>query len=385
METTTMTDFLRRFSQCNRVFTGFALLSLALACCGVLGGWQLSQAAAQLPKAGAAGVQALAPWLMGLSLLGAVLGVVGGWAVRMSIKAPVDDTAFSVARIAKGDLATKIESPGRDELSWLRYELNSMRKKLREMVVEVRGTVDSVNAASTEIAQGNQDLSARTETQASALQQTSSAMTQLADTVHTNARSAALASQEITQTRDVAGRGGQIMQDVVARMADIQASAQRIAEIIGTIDGIAFQTNILALNAAVEAARAGEQGRGFAVVAAEVRALAQRSAAAAKEIKGLIGDSTEKVDAGTKLVDEAGQTMGEILQRVARAAELVGDMAGASAAQSGGIDQTRHAIEQIDAATQQNAALVEQVTAAAQQLKDQSDRLTGAVSKFNTD
>jgi len=385
METSLMTDILRRFSQCSRVFTGFALLAVALAACGLVAALQLSQAAAQINGSAGDAVRAAGSWLAALSVLGGLLGLAGGWAVRASIRAPVNDTAQAVARIAQGDLGTKIESPGRDELSWLRYELNSMRKKLRDMVLEVRETVHSVNSASTEIARGNEDLSARTETQASALQQTSSAMTQLAETVHANARSATLVSQEIVQTREVASRGGELMQQVVVRMADIQHSSQRIAEIIGTIDGIAFQTNILALNAAVEAARAGEQGRGFAVVASEVRALAQRSAAAAKEIKTLIGDSSEKVDAGTKLVDDAGQTMGEILQRVARAAELVGGMASSSASQSGGIDQTRQAIEQIDAATQQNAALVEQVSAAAQQLKDQSHRLTGAVSRFQAD
>jgi methyl-accepting chemotaxis protein len=310
------------------------------------------------------------------------VGLLGGWAVRQSIKAPVEDTAMAVMRIAKGDLETKIESPGKDELSWLRHELNSMRKKLRTTIIDVRQTVDGVASASDEIAKGNHDLSARTENQAAALEQTSSTMNQLADTVRQHASSAREASGEMDQAREVAGRGGQIMSEVVQRMQDIHTSANRINEIIGVIDGIAFQTNILALNAAVEAARAGEQGRGFAVVAGEVRALAQRSASAAREIKTLIGDSTEKVDAGSALVGEAGQTMQDLLDRVAKAATLVREMASAGSEQSQSIDQVHEAIAQIDNVTQQNAALVEQVAAAAQSLRGQSGQLTNAVSQF---
>jgi methyl-accepting chemotaxis protein len=289
---------------------------------------------------------------------------------------------MAVMRIAKGDLETKIDSPGRDELSWLRSELNSMRKKLRTTMIEVRQSVDSVASASEEIARGNNDLSARTENQAAALEQTASTMNQLADTVRQHAGSAREASSEMEQARDVASRGGQIMAEVVRRMQDIHTSASRINEIIGVIDGIAFQTNILALNAAVEAARAGEQGRGFAVVASEVRALAQRSASAAREIKTLIGDSTEKVDAGSLLVGEAGQTMQDLLDRVARVSALVRDMATAGTDQSTSIDQVHQAISQIDDVTQQNAALVEQVAAAAQSLRSQSGQLTSSVSQF---
>ena len=305
-----------------------------------------------------------------------------GWVVRASIKAPVEDTAMAVMRIAKGDLETKIDSPGRDELSWLRAELDSMRKKLRKTIVGVRESVDSVASASEEIARGNNDLSARTENQAAALEQTSSTMNQLADTVRHHAGSAREASSEMDRAREVATRGGQIMSDVVLRMQDIHQSSNRINEIIGVIDGIAFQTNILALNAAVEAARAGEQGRGFAVVAGEVRALAQRSATAAREIKTLIGDSTEKVDAGSKLVGDAGDTMRDLLDRVSRVSTLVSEMASTGSEQSQSIDQVHQAIAQIDDVTQQNAALVEQVSAAAQSLKGQSGQLLSAVSVF---
>ena len=366
-----MTDILRRMSQANRVMAGFAFLSIGWLLTGAGGWWLLDGGSASM---------AWAPLAAGV--VGAFIGLAGGWLVRASIKAPVEDTAMAVMRIAKGDLETRIESPGRDELSWLRAELNSMRKKLNETIVGVRQSVDSVNAASEEIARGNNDLSARTENQAAALEQTSSTMNQLAETVRGHASSAREASNEMEQARAVASRGGELMGDVVHRMREIHQSANRINEIIGVIDGIAFQTNILALNAAVEAARAGEQGRGFAVVASEVRALAQRSATAAREIKTLIGDSTEKVDAGSQLVDEAGNTMRELVDRVARVSGLVTEMASAGSEQSQSIDQVHQAIAQIDDVTQQNAALVEQVSAAAQSLKGQSGQLLEAVSRF---
>jgi len=366
-----MHAFLRRFSQCNRVMTGFAALSIALWLAGVACVWQFG---AHDPHA--------ARTIAAVCAAAGALGLLGGWLVRQSIKAPVESTVFAVIRIAKGDLETKIESPGKDELSWLRAELNSMRKKLREMVLGMRQSVDSVHTSSSEIAAGNKDLSARTDSQASALQQTTSTMEQFAQTMRLSAGHADTANSEMSQARAVAGRGGEIMQGVVSHMNEIHQSAGRIGEIIGVIDGIAFQTNILALNAAVEAARAGEHGRGFAVVASEVRALAQRSANAAKEIKTLISDSTSKVDSGARLVEEAGQTMHEILERVSRVAQLVTDIALAGGAQNDSIERAHAAIAQIDGATRQNTALVEQLAAAAQSLKSQAEQLNGAMAVF---
>ncbi|MGY0194761.1 methyl-accepting chemotaxis protein [Leptothrix sp. BB-4] len=369
-----MIELLRRYSQANRVLAGFTLMTLMLI------GLALA-AAAMLRERGAADA--------GYALVAAavVLGGIGmtlGWLIRASIKAPVEDTAMAVMRIAQGDLVSRIESPGRDELSWLRSELNKMRKRLSETVGGVRLTVDSVAAASEQIALGNNDLSTRTENQAAALQQTASTMDELASTVRSHAQSAQDARREMDGAREVASRGGELVGEVVERMHGIHQSANRINEIIGVIDGIAFQTNILALNAAVEAARAGEQGRGFAVVAGEVRALAQRSATAAREIKSLIGDSTEKVDAGQRLVQEAGQTMRDLLERVSRVSSLVSTMADAGSEQSRAIDQVHQAISQIDGVTQQNAALVEEVSAAAQSLKGQSGQLLEAVGAFKT-
>jgi len=366
-----MTAFLRRYSQVLRVRAGFGFLALAVWAIGFTSAWTSS---AQDP--------ALAYAIGGVAALVGTIGLLGGWLVSASIAAPVDDTAQAVMRIAAGDLETKIESPGRDELSWLRHELNTMRKKLRSAVITVNQSVHGVATASREIAKGNSDLSARTENQASALQQTASSMGQLADAVRTSAGHARGASTEITQARDVAERAGDMMRDVIARMADIQASARRISEIIGVIDGIAFQTNILALNAAVEAARAGHQGRGFAVVASEVRNLAQRCADAAREVKALIVDSSSKVNAGSSLVGDAGRTMDELLQRVLAAAKLVDDMAHASGGQSNDIDQVNQSMRQMDGATQQNAALVEQVAATALSLDEQARLLSEAVSVF---
>jgi len=374
-------NWMRKTSQCKRVWIGFALMAAIMFCIVGAAIWTLL---AQAPAGSAARPAAeFAAWALGAATLAAgAFAWLAGWLIGASIKAPVEDTVQCVIRIAGGDLETKIASDGRDELSWLRHELNSMRKKLRSTVAEVRQTVDTVNVASQEIASGNSDLSARTESQASALERTSSSMQQLAEAVRSNAANTAEASSVVNLSSQVATRGASIMKDVILRMSEINGAAAKIGDIIGVIDSIAFQTNILALNAAVEAARAGEHGRGFAVVASEVRALAQRSSTAAREIKSLIGDSSEKVDAGSKLVDEAGRTMHDILDSVNRVSNLMTDIAEAGQAQSSGIGQVHSAIAEIDSVTQQNAALVEQVAAAAQSLRGQSSRLSDAVGQF---
>ena len=363
--------FLRRFSIGTRVLYGFLLLGgLSVALCTALA-WRL--------QAVDAGMARWAFWMgVGLALLAVGLGTL----ISRSVKGPVEALVSSVQRLASGDLHTKISSPGRDDISWLNHELNTMRKKLGETVKSVRDSAESVRLAASEIAQGNTDLSNRTEEQAAALQETASSMDQLAGTVQENARVATEANEIVTQANTVASQGGQLMQEVVARMADINTSASRIAEIVQVIDSIAFQTNILALNAAVEAARAGEQGRGFAVVASEVRNLAQRSANAAKEVKTLINESTEKVDAGFQLVDQAGDTMKHILTGVERVSHLVSSMAQSGQAQHSGITQIHQAVANMDQMTQQNAALVEQASAAALSLRDQSERLTQSMQTF---
>jgi len=355
-----------------RVRFGFAFLSVAVLAIGLAAGWELQAVDAALATAFAS-----------CSIAICALGMVGGWLVSVSIKAPVDDTAMAVKRIADGDLESKVESPGRDELSWLRHELNAMRKKLRGAVVTVKQSALSVGSATREIAGGNSDLSARTEAQASALEHTVASLDQIAEAVRASASHSRDARDEIGKARAVAEQGGSTMHEAVARMADIQAAAGRISEIIGVIDGIAFQTNILALNAAVEAARAGDQGRGFAVVASEVRSLAQRCASAAREVKTLIGESNGKVDAGSKLVGDAGKTMAELLALVQRAAIQVEEIAAASDSQSGGLDRVNQSMKQIEGMTQQNAALVEQVSAAAGSLDDQAQRLSQAVAVFS--
>ena len=366
-------SWIRRVSLVRRVTIGFGCTAVIIAgiCAGAA--WALQ-----------GGVPAsTAVWLLGFAALGGCgFSLVAGMVIRSSIKESVESTVQCVIRIAGGDLESAIESPGKDEISWLRAELNSMRKKLRKTVLAVRETVGGVNIASEEIANGNLDLSTRTENQASALQQTASSMEQLSNTVQSNARSTQEARTVVTQSSEVAARGEKTMRDVILRMGEINGSATKISEIIGVIDGIAFQTNILALNAAVEAARAGEHGRGFAVVASEVRSLAQRSSTAAREIKTLIGDSTQKVEAGSKLVDDAGRTMKEILESVKRVSALISDIADAGQSQSNGIEQVHSAIAQIDTMTQQNAALVEELAAAAQSLKGQSGKLTASMSSF---
>ncbi|WP_328589497.1 methyl-accepting chemotaxis protein [Piscinibacter terrae] len=285
--------------------------------------------------------------------------------------------------IAQGDLSERdVDVSGKDEAAHLLQALLTMQQSLRKIVSEVRQSTDSISTASMEIATGNHDLSVRTEQTASNLQQAASSMEQLTGTVKQSADSARQADQLAASAAEVAARGGKVVSEVVSTMDDINASSKKISDIIGVIDGIAFQTNILALNAAVEAARAGEQGRGFAVVAGEVRNLAQRSAEAAKEIKGLIGASVDKVESGSKLVADAGRTMQEIVSSVQRVTDIIGEITAASTEQSDGIGQINGSVAQLDQATQQNAALVEQSAAAAESLKDQTARLSQAVSVF---
>ena len=294
--------------------------------------------------------------------------------------------AVKVAQtVAAGDLTQPVHVHGNDELASLMTALKVMQARLASLVSQVRSGVDSVGTASHEIARGNADLSSRTEQTASNLQQTASSMEQLTGTVKQSADSARQANQLAASATQVAQRGGSVVSQVVATMEQINTSSKKIADIIGVIDSIAFQTNILALNAAVEAARAGEQGRGFAVVASEVRNLAQRSAEAAKEIKGLIGASVHNVESGSKLVADAGATMNEIVASVQRVTDIIGEITAAASEQSDGIGQVNTAVTQLDQMTQQNAALVEQSAAAAQSLKDQAQRLSAVIATFKVD
>lgn len=307
---------------------------------------------------------------------------VGAALLIRSIRQPLEEANRLAARIAEGDLSVRIDATRGDEFGTLMQSLSRMNEALAGMVRQVRQSTESIATASAEIAAGNQNLSERTEQTSSDLQSTASAMEQLTSTVQHSADNARQASQLASSASTVAQRGGSVVQEVVSTMGEINSSSKKIADIIGVIDGIAFQTNILALNAAVEAARAGEQGRGFAVVAGEVRSLAQRSAEAAKEIKGLIGTSVQKVDSGTRLVNDAGQTMNEIVQSVQRVADVIGEITAAATEQSRGIAQINTSVANLDQMTQQNAALVEQSAAAAQSLREQANHLAQAVSVF---
>ena len=315
-------------------------------------------------------------------ILGLVIGAGSAFLIGRSIVVPLAKAVGVARKVAQGDLTTRIDVHSNDETGQLLQALKEMNASLDKTVGEVRASTETIATASSEIAAGNQDLSGRTESQASSLEQTASSMEELTETVKQNADNARQANQLVISASSVAERGGQVVSQVVDTMSAIKESSRKIVDIIGVIDGIAFQTNILALNAAVEAARAGEQGRGFAVVASEVRSLAQRSAAAAKEIKGLISDSVEKVEDGGKLVDEAGQTMALIVTSVKQVADIMSEITAASQEQSSGIEQVRDAIAQMDEMTSQNAALVEQASAAAQSMQDQAQTLSQAVGVF---
>ena len=381
-------EWIREVSLVRRVMIGFWVMAAVVGVLGASAIGSLQNRAAALQHSAMGGATGTAPgseaeWVIGLiAFAGVGFALLAGWTIRRSIKDSVESTVQCVAQVAAGDLETAISSSGKDEISWLRSELNSMRKKLRAMVLEVRQTVEGVNSASEEIASGNTDLSSRTESQASALQQTSSSMQLLAGTVRSNSQSTQEARDVVAQSSKVALLGSQMMQDVVVKMSEIHEGAARIGEIVGVIDSIAFQTNILALNAAVEAARAGDSGRGFAVVASEVRALAQSSSSAAREIKALIDASTERVETGSKLVHDARRTMQEIFESVARMSELIVSIADAGQSQNNDIGQMNQAISQLDTMTQQNASLVVQLSAAAQSLKAQSGQLSSSMAAF---
>lgn len=315
-------------------------------------------------------------------VLGVALAMLIGWWLIRAICGPLDRAVALTRSVAAGDLTQHIEVTSNNETGQLLQALKEMNDSLIATVGQVRNGTETIGVASREIAKGNADLSSRTESQASSLEQTASSMEQLTETVRQNAENARQANQLVISASDFAVRGGNVVGQVVETMGSIKESSRKIVDIIGVIDGIAFQTNILALNAAVEAARAGEQGRGFAVVAAEVRSLAQRSASAAKEIKGLIGDSVGKVDIGSKLVDQAGQTMGEIVTSVKHVADIMSEITAASQEQSAGIGEVNQAIAQMDEMTQQNAALVEQAAAAAESMQDQAVNLAEAVALF---
>ncbi len=317
-----------------------------------------------------------------LAAVALVIGLVAAVLITRSIVRPVGEAVGIADHIAGGDLTQKIVVSGRGETSQLLAAMQKMQQALSTLVSTVRQGAEGVATASAQIAQGNQDLSSRTEQQASALEETSASMEEMGSTAQQNADNARAASQLALSASTVAQQGGEVVGQVVSTMREIQHSSQKINDIIGVIDGIAFQTNILALNAAVEAARAGEQGRGFAVVAGEVRTLAQRSAEAAKEIKQLINASVERVEQGTTLVDQAGSTMQEVVQSIQRVTDIVGEISSASQEQNAGVGQVSEAVSNMDQATQQNAALVEESASAAASLQQQADQLLQAVSVF---
>ena len=324
-------------------------------------------------------------WMLGLAALATLLACgLGVWITR-GITGPLRGAMAVAQAIAGGDLRSHIRVSGDDETARLLKALQEMNDSLQRIVGQVRSGTDTINAAASEIADGNLDLSARTEQQASSLEETAAAMEQLTSTVQQNADSARQASALAAGASAVASKGGAEVARVVDTMASINASSQKIVDIISVIEAIAFQTNILALNAAVEAARAGEQGRGFAVVAAEVRGLAQRSTAAAKEIELLIRDSVEQVECGNRLVSDAGRTMAEVVASVHRVSDIMGEISAAGVEQSAGIAQVNEAIAQMDAVTQQNAALVEEAAAAAASLQQQARGLSATVGVFRTE
>ncbi|PLY99960.1 methyl-accepting chemotaxis protein, partial [Burkholderia sp. WAC0059] len=344
---------------------------------------QVMQALQDHAQASQAATAARISLMMGLIVAVVVLAAVVLVAIRFALRGlllrPLDEAVTCFEHIAGGDLTQQVNMRGAGEIGRLVAAVHRMQESLARMVSTVHEGASSIDIGAREIAMGNTDLSQRTEQQAASLQETASSMEQLTGTVRQNAENARQASQLAVNASDIAARGGEVVGQVVNTMDSIAASSTKIVDIIGVIEGIAFQTNILALNAAVEAARAGEQGRGFAVVAGEVRSLAQRSASAAREIKELINDSADKVQSGSALVGRAGTTMDEILQAVRRVTDIMGEISAASEEQSGGIEQVNRAVTQMDEVTQQNAALVEEAAAAAASLEEQTRQLQAVV------
>jgi methyl-accepting chemotaxis protein len=394
-----------RLSLSGRLYLGLAgvaVLLLAIAAVGALAlqrtgaAWQrlveqgsvasppVAAAAEKLPTL--AGLQADQQFYLGvlavLTLIALVLVLVIGWRIICAIRSPIERTVSSAQRIADGDLTHEIAVDHDGDFGQLQQAVATMQERLRQMVGSLRDSTDSIATASSQIASGNADLSQRTEQTAGSLQQTASSMEQLSGTVRSTADSARTANDLVHSAVAAAQRGGEVVSQVVSNMEDISTSSRKIAEIIGVIDGIAFQTNILALNAAVEAARAGEQGRGFAVVAGEVRNLAQRAASAAKEIKTLINASVEKVESGGKLVRDAGSTMDTIVTSVQRVTEIIGQISTATGEQSTGLSHVSQSVTQLDQMTQKNAALVHESASAAESLRMQAERLHKVVGAF---
>lgn len=323
--------------------------------------------------------------IISLGILALLLGVAGAWFITVSITRPLAEAVGIAKLISSNDLTGRIDVVTKDETGQLLQALKEMNASLQNIVGQVRAGTESIATGSSQIASGNLDLSSRTEQQASSLEETASSMEELTSTVKQNSDNARQANVLAVSASDVAVKGGEVVAKVVSTMGSINDSAKKIVDIIGVIDSIAFQTNILALNAAVEAARAGEQGRGFAVVASEVRNLAQRSAGAAKEIKTLIGDSVEKIETGSALVNQAGTTMDEIVASVKRVTDIMGEITSAGQEQESGIQQINQAITEMDTVTQQNASLVEEAAAAAEALQDQASSLAQLVSVFKLD
>jgi len=348
-------------------------------------GKQSADAMAAVVKHQAEDERSLQLMLLGVTAATIAIGAaIMVWLAR-TITAPLNEAVDIARTVASGDLSTSFDARGNDEIGILMRSLKQMHDNLADIVARVRAGTESIAVASAEVASGSQDLSVRTEQQASSLEETASSMEELTSSVRQSNEHAARAADMAGGASAVAEQGGQAVAQVVQTMGSINEASRKIVDIIGVIDGIAFQTNILALNAAVEAARAGEQGRGFAVVASEVRNLAQRSAAAAKEIKALIGDSVEQVETGSRLVGQAGSTMDDVVENVRRVASIIHEIAAASDQQNAGIDQINRAVSDMDAATQQNAALVEEAAAAAESMQHQAETLRDAVSVFKID